>query len=563
MSKGSNRIPENLFTRRAILVGAAGVALGTASVALGASITSGRITQTRPRQENVIEPSVGATEIYPGDPRYSAFQSGINNRFVGRPDVVKIVRGADDAARGLQEAVDKGTVVGIRSGGHCASDFIAHDGIRTLFDLSPLNIVDFDADRDAYVVGAGARLFEVYDSLYRNHRVTLPGGVCHSVGIGGHVAGGGYGFLSRQFGLVVDHLRAVEVTHVDNNGNVNTTIATNDPNDPAYDLWWAHTGGGGGNFGIVTRYWFHTPNAERGLIEPPSKVLVRAIDFPWNDLDESRFKRLLANFSTWHELNSDPGSPHSHLSTLFNINSIAHGHLSMFIQIDASVASARAIVDDFVRIVCAGVSEPRPMSVASGELGAMPRLFETTEIPWWQAVRMTGAPDVIGLNPDARIGIKSAYFRSHFTDTHLSAIYRYLSDENYGNPDASIVLLSYGGAINAKTESESSSAQRDSVIKALFLNIWSDANDDATHLQWIRGFYADTFADTDGVPAIDGVTDGAYINYPDSDLADVRYNKSMHQWHELYYKRNYPRLQQVKRVWDPKNIFRHSLSIRS
>ncbi len=105
-------------------------------------------------------------------------------------------------------------------------------------------------------------------------------------------------FSPANLASVVDHLRAVEITHVDARGNVNTTIATNDPSDPAYDLWWAHTGGGGGNFGIVTRYWFHTPNTERGLVEPPSTVLVRAIDFAWNALDENRFKRLLTNYST-------------------------------------------------------------------------------------------------------------------------------------------------------------------------------------------------------------------------------------------------------------------------
>lgn len=543
-------------------IGRRTVLAGVAGAAVGAGVTAGGFTLARPSTPQSAVPAVRLPDIYPDDPRYPAFQSGINSRFVGHPDVVKLVRGTDDAARALQDAIDRKSGIGVRSGGHCAADFIAHDGIQTLFDLSPLNTVDFDAQRDAYVVGAGARLYEVFDSLYRNHRVTLPGGVCHSVGVGGHVAGGGYGFLSRQFGLVVDHLSAVEVVHVDDRGQVNTTIATSDPDDPAHDLWWAHTGGGGGNFGIVTRYWFRTPGAERGLVEPPSTVIVRAIDYAWGDLDEVRFKRLLTNYSAWHETNSAPGSPYARLSTLFNVNSVAHGHLSMFIQIDAAVSNARAIIDDFVRTLSDGVAEPQAMTVASGELGAMPRLLEPTEIPWWQAVRMAGAPDVIGLNPDARVGIKSAYFRSQFTDTQLSAMYRYLSDDSYGNPDASLILLSYGGAINAKGEGETSSAQRDSVIKALFQSIWSETEEDANHMRWIRGFYADTFAETDGVPGIDGVTDGAYINYPDSDLADSRYNTSSLPWHDLYYKRNYPRLQELKRNWDPQNIFHHSLSIQ-
>ncbi len=58
------------------------------------------------------------------------------------------------------------------------------------------------------------------------------------------------------------------------------------------------------------------------------------------------------------------------------------------------------------------------------------------------------------------------------------------------------------------------------------------------------------------------VTDGCYINYPDIELSDPKYNKSSVPWHELYYKDNYPRLQQIKAKWDPRNIFRHGQSIQ-
>ncbi|MBD3703211.1 SDR family oxidoreductase [Klebsiella pneumoniae] len=108
-SVGLNGILDNLVTRRTVLVGAAGAALGVGITAAGSALA-------QPRRENFIAPTVDAKEIYPNDPRYSAFQSGINNRFVGHPDVVKLVRNADDAARSLQEAVNRGVGVGCAVG---------------------------------------------------------------------------------------------------------------------------------------------------------------------------------------------------------------------------------------------------------------------------------------------------------------------------------------------------------------------------------------------------------------------------------------------------------------
>jgi len=64
------------------------------------------------------------------------------------------------------------------------------------------------------------------------------------------------------------------------------------------------------------------------------------------------------------------------------------------------------------------------------------------------------------------------------------------------------------------------------------------------------------------VPVPNEQADGCMINHPDTDLADPKWNKSGVPWYTLYYKENYPRLQQVKRQWDPLNIFYHALSIQ-
>jgi len=70
------------------------------------------------------------------------------------------------------------------------------------------------------------------------------------------------------------------------------------------------------------------------------------------------------------------------------------------------------------------------------------------------------------------------------------------------------------------------------------------------------------FPDSGGVPVPNQQTDGSMINHPDTDLADPEWNRSGVTWHTLYYKENYPRLREVKRKWDPLNIFYHALSIR-
>jgi hypothetical protein len=92
---------------------------------------------------------------------------------------------------------------------------------------------------------------------------------------------------------------------------------------------------------------------------------------------------------------------------------------------------------------------------------------------------------------------------------------------------------------------------------------WSDPADEAKSLSWARSFYRELFEDTGGVPAPGERYDGAFINHPDSDLADSTSNTSGVPWYTLYYGQNYSRLQRAKAKYDPQNIFRHALSIRA
>ncbi|MCF2436876.1 FAD-binding protein [Streptomyces thinghirensis] len=95
-----------------------------------------------------------------------------------------------------------------------------------------MNRVYFDASMDAYCVEAGATNWQAATQLYRTSGRALPGGSCYSVGSGGHISGGGYGLLSRQFGLTVDYLYAVEVVTVADGKTPKVTVARKDSGGP-------------------------------------------------------------------------------------------------------------------------------------------------------------------------------------------------------------------------------------------------------------------------------------------------------------------------------------------
>lgn len=554
----------NGLNRRSVLFGAAAAVAGAAVT----SGLSGAPPLAKPARTAVL---AGAT-IRPSDPRYPELITGNNQRFVARPNYIRMITSTEDAERAVRDAVSAGKRVSIRSGGHCFADFVCNPEVEVVLDVSEMTGVYYDPARRAFAVESGARLLNAYEALFKGWNVTIPGGICYSVGVGGHIAGGGYGLLSRAHGLTVDHLYAVELVVVDTAGRVRTVVATREKSDPNRDLWWGHAGGGGGNFGVVTRYWFRSQgatgaNPSNQLISPPSTVLVSAIEFPWDQLTEAAFTRLLKNFGAWHEHNSAPDSPYTKLSSLFNVSHKAHGSMGMFTQVDTAAPNARQLLDDYLAAITDGVRvTPSPATRPMGEIGVLPDLAEPRELPWLQATRLVGANNPTITNPTSRGAHKSAYMRRNFSDAQVATLYKYMSGADFHNPDTMLVLFSFGGQVNATPQNATANAQRDAqrdaVFKMCFQTFWPDERDDAFYLGWARGIYEEFFAATGGVPVPGSSADGCYINYPDNDVADPARNRSGVPWHELYYKDNYPHLQQVKRRWDPTNFFRHHMSIK-
>ncbi|MEU3356045.1 FAD-binding protein [Streptomyces sp. NPDC037389] len=524
------------MTRRGVLAGTA--ALGATAAGLSA-----------PEAVAAAPARSGPATVGPDDTRYpSLILRGSNARFVGKPDYIRVADTTGQVVEAVQQAVREGRRIAVRSGGHCFENFVDDPSVKALIDLSSMNAVHYDASRRAFAVEPGALLGQVYRRLFTEWGVAIPAGATAEVGVGGHVLGGGYGALSRRYGLSVDHLYGVEVVVVDASGKASNVVATRDSSGPLRELWWAHTGGGGGNFGIVTRYWFRDPAATgsdpaRLLPRPPASVLTFTASWSWKDLDERSFARLVRNHGTWYENNSAPGSPYAGLFSVMMLNTRKIGTLDLVGRLDSTGPGARRLMDDYVAAIDQGI-------------GSRPTVNQQTQ-PWLEAHAN------VSESAPTPFKVKSGYLRRRFTDRQIGVLHEHLTGKAGDELDGSLWLVSYGGKVNTVPVDATAVAQRDSILKAVYMTGWKDPkHDGAAELAWVRDLYKAVYADSGGVPAPGTDSDGSFINYPDADLADPALNTSGTPWHTLYYKGHYARLQRVKAHWDPRNEFRHALSIR-
>ncbi|MBL1072972.1 FAD-binding oxidoreductase [Nocardia sp. 2] len=487
------------------------------------------------------EPAV----IRPGDRDYAALaERGYNRRFTARPQRIVLPSTADEVATALEHAVADGLRPAVRSGGHGFEDFVDNDRTQAIIDLRRLSEVRWDDTHRAFSLGAGTQLGAVYDRLDRGWGVTLPAGICKGVGAGGHISGGGYGPLSRRDGLVVDHLYGVEVVTIDAAGKATTILATRD--GPHADLWWAHTGGGGGNFGVVTRYLMRSPNSDgadpsRALPKPPGSMLSARLIVPF--AAEESFVRFVGNYLAFFEKHSAPGDLDTGLYAPLHLRPGAVGS-DILILMDADAPDARTRFDAFVAAVSDGVN-PAPIL-----LPVTRSAYAETVSNVYYAAEM----------PGFRVKTKAAYLRRAYSPDQLRTLYRYLADIRFLG-ESQVEFLPFGGAINTVAPDATAVPARDSFMKMLIHAAWRLPGDDDRFIAWTRQMYRDIYADTGGVPVPGDRHAGSYINYPDPDLGDPRWNTSGVPWHALYYGANHPRLRRIKSEWDPKTVFQHSLSL--
>src|SRR5215203_4387706 len=184
--------------------------------------------------------------IRPQDSAYDEARSVFYGGFDRRPALIVRVEDATDVSRVVTLARESGLELAIRSGGHSVAGHSVSDG-GIVLDLSGMKNLELDVEGRLAWAQTGLTAGEFTDAAGA-HGLATGFGDTGSVGIGGITLGGGVGYLVRKHGLTIDDLLAAEVVVAD--GELLRVDAQTHP-----DLFWAIRGGGG-NFGVVTRFQY-------------------------------------------------------------------------------------------------------------------------------------------------------------------------------------------------------------------------------------------------------------------------------------------------------------------
>jgi len=505
------------------------------------------------------------------DPRYSTLVKGRNARFpasaADAASRIELCDNAEDVALALQRAVSEGLRPTVRSGGHCYEDFVYSNPGGVVLDMSMMGDTTPLAGAPKYRIAAGASLGEVYTDLFKRYNVTLPGGTCGSVGAGGHISGGGYGLLSRLHGLTSDWLTAVDILTVDAHGKV-VARRVDQKHEP--ELFRACRGAGGGSFGVITNYFFEE------LPKVPQEVITANISFSWADMTEEKFEAILKTYGNyWETRGKDPDT--WGMFAIFGLTHRTSGHLGISIQFcnpDGTCHDLK-VLNEFLALFepCGPVqTTPATAAVTGGERAMH---HAAPENCWgqqmmsrhlWLDANVRGGGGG-GAGGEQRAKYKSSYMKRNFTSAEIACFYKHLTRTIPGvDLSRSTVLVdSFGGATNKKSLIDTTSnPQRASVMKLQFLNYWNTPEEDAAHLQYSREFFSELYSGPDADPQYKETPywndryEGCYINYPDKDMLAYPF------WPELYYGETglVPVLKEVKKRYDPNNIFHHAMSIR-
>ena len=209
--------------------------------------------------------------LLPSDSAYDSARQIWNAMIDKRPAIITRCATTSDVVRAVNFARDNRLLLAVRGGGHhIAGNALCNDGL--VIDLSKMKAARVDPAGRRVTIEGGATLADL-DAATQAYGLATPVGINSTTGIAGLTLGGRFGWLSRKFGMTVDNLESAEV--VTAAGEVVRASATGHP-----DLFWALRGGGG-NFGVVTRFEFRLhpvgPNVLSGLIVYPFSEAKRVL----------------------------------------------------------------------------------------------------------------------------------------------------------------------------------------------------------------------------------------------------------------------------------------------
>jgi FAD/FMN-containing dehydrogenase len=434
--------------------------------------------------------------ITPGDSGYDEARQVWNGMFDRRPAAIARVQGAVDVVAVVDYARETGTELAVRGGGHSSAGYSTVDG-GIVLDFSRMKGVRVDPHRKAAWAQAGALWGDV-DRETQAHGLAVPGGQISHTGIAGLTLGGGIGWLSRRHGLTIDNLLSVDLVTAD--GRLVTASETEHP-----DLFWGLRGGSG-NFGVVVSFEYRLhevgPLVLGGplfyALEDAPAALRNARDFFVDATDE---------VSLWLVLTHVPPRP-----------SFAQEHWGApvlgVVPFCTDLERGPALLEPFTGFgtPLANLHGPIPYVALQSALDEV----DPHGHRYWER------GDYLGGMPDDAIdalvdGARTA--SSQLTE---------------------ILVFPMGGAIARVPAEATAFGDRSAPWAVWVASQWIDAAEDATHRDWTRDFSASLTPWTTGA---------VYVNAIGGDVTEARKLAAFGGPAKV------ERLRQLKRAWDPENLF--------
>lgn len=433
--------------------------------------------------------------LEPEAPGYEDARRVWNGMFDRRPRLIAPCRSAAEVAATIRFAREHELPLAVRGGGHnIAGTGTCDDGV--LLDLSPMRSVVVDRDRRLASVGGGCLLGDV-DAATQQFRLATPLGINSTTGVGGLTLGGGFGWLSRKHGMTIDNLRSAEVVTAD--GRILRTSETQHP-----DLFWGLRGGGG-NFGVVTEFEFALhpvgPEVYAGLVVYPLTEAPEVLR-EYARLNEETPEDL----SVWVVARSAPPLP--------------------FLPDDVHGTPVLALALCYV----GPPHRAEPLTAPFRQLGTV--LGE--HVGWQPYTAWQQAFDPL-LTPGAR-----NYWKSHnlgeLSDGAIDLLVE--AGAQLPSPECELFVASLGEAAARVPVEATAYAGRGANYVLNVHARWRDPDDDRACIEWARRLFEAMKPHASG---------HAYVNF---------FTQEESERVQAAYGPNYRRLTEVKRRYDPSNVFR-------
>jgi len=443
----------------------------------------------------------GGTVLMPGNANYDEVRQIWNAMIDRKPALIARCSSPEDVVQAVKFARKHNLLVSIRGGGHnIAGNAVCDDGL--MIDLSMMTDVQVDANARRATVAPGCTLADI-DAATQVHGLATPLGINSTTGVAGLTLGGGFGWLSRKYGMTVDNLVSAEVVTAEGR-QVHASETEN------ADLFWGLRGGGG-NLGIVTRFVFH-------LHPVGPEVLSGLIVFPFEQAKSviTQFARFTATMpdelNIWMVCRKAPPLPF--------LPEAVHGK--------EIVALALCYSGDPVEGEKL-IAPLRKFGTAHGEhIGVQPYAA------WQQAF------DPL-LTPGARNYWKSHNF-AQLSEGAIDTMIQYAG--TLPSPHCEIFIATLGGQTKRIAPEAMAYANRDAHYALNVHARWESEAEDERCIAWAREFFESSKPFASG---------GAYINFLTQDEGDRV---------AFAYGTAYKRLVALKKKYDPSNFFRMNQNIK-